>query len=173
MKTRTVATVGAIVMAVALPQLFHVAGRLLGVGTALGETFLPMHIAIFAVGLLAGTYVGGIAGLLAPLVSCLLTGMPAYAMLPFMMIELASYGLISGALSDKNIPTIVKLLIAQIGGRAIRAVALLIGFYGFSTQIPPITALTSIKTGLPGLLIQWVTIPLVMYFVARSVDRDE
>ena len=41
-----------------LPQAFHVFGQ--GVGMA----FLPMHLPIILAGLLAGPYVGAIAGLL-------------------------------------------------------------------------------------------------------------
>ena len=93
-KTKTAATVISIAAAVALPQLFHLLGMVSNMGTSLGETFLPMHIAIFMVGLLAGPVAGIISGALAPLASILLTGMPSSAMLPFTIIELAMYGLI-------------------------------------------------------------------------------
>lgn len=75
-KTQAMATVLALMAAVALPQLFHVMGRVSGLGTAFGETLLPMHLPIILVGLLAGTYAGGLAGLLAPVISFALTGMP-------------------------------------------------------------------------------------------------
>ena len=40
-----IATLVAIALAVALPELFHALGSVTNMGTALGETFLPMHIA--------------------------------------------------------------------------------------------------------------------------------
>ncbi len=90
-KKQTVAALLAVVAAVALPQLFHVMGYLSGLGTALGEIFLPMHLPILFIGLLAGPYAGAIAGACSPLVSFALTGMPGSAMLPFMMLELCTY----------------------------------------------------------------------------------
>ncbi len=63
-KVQTLATFAAIVGAVAVPQIFHTLGAISGLGTALGETFLPMHLPIILVGLLAGPYAGAIAGLL-------------------------------------------------------------------------------------------------------------
>ena len=87
LSVKAAATVLAIVAAVALPQLFHVIGAVSGQGTALGVAFLPMHLPIIFIGLIAGPAVGAIAGAAAPLVSFLLSGMPMLAMLPFMMIE--------------------------------------------------------------------------------------
>lgn len=58
---KAAATVLAIVAAVALPQLFHVIGAVSGRGTALGVAFLPMHLPIIFVGLIAGPAVGAIA----------------------------------------------------------------------------------------------------------------
>ena len=74
--TKTAATLLAIVAAVVLPQLFHVIGAVSGQGTMLGVAFLPMHLPIIFVGLIAGPAVGAIAGAAAPLVSFLLSGMP-------------------------------------------------------------------------------------------------
>lgn len=91
-------------------------------GTSLGETFLP----IIPVGLLAGQYAGAISGLLGPLCSFALSGMPSAVMLPFMMVELCVYGLTAGILRNVKLPTIVKVVIAQIAGRAVRAGAILL-----------------------------------------------
>ena len=55
---KAAATVLAIVAAVALPQLFHVIGAVSGQGTMLGVAFLPMHLPIIFVGLIAGPAVG-------------------------------------------------------------------------------------------------------------------
>ena len=89
---KAAATVLAIVAAVALPQLFHVIGAVSGQGTMLGVAFLPMHLPIIFVGLIAGPAAGAIAGAAAPLASFLLSGMPMLAMLPLMMVDLFAYG---------------------------------------------------------------------------------
>ena len=156
-KKQTVAALLAIVAAVALPQLFHVMGYLSGLGTALGEIFLPMHLPI-------GPYAGAIAGACSPLVSFALTGMPGSAMLPFMMLELCTYGVCSGLLRTAKMPCIGKVLIAQVSGRAVRAIALLLAVFVFHTTKLPISIIwNSIVVGIFGLVLQWNFIPLIMY----------
>lgn len=172
-KTKTLATIGAIIAAVALPQLLHIIGLVSNMGTTLGEAFLPMHIAILTAGLLGGGTVGFISGALAPLISFALTGMPSVYMLPFMMIELASYGLICGLLANKSMPTIAKLLIAQIGGRAVRAVFIVGAFYLLGSKIAPAVIFTSIAAGLPGLILQWTLIPLLIYYINTKSQNGE
>ena len=54
LKAQTLAAAAAVAGAVVLPQFFHAAGAAVGAGTALGEVFLPMHLPIILVGLLAG-----------------------------------------------------------------------------------------------------------------------
>lgn len=168
-KNQTLATIGAVAAAVALPQLFHVMGALSSTGTALGETFLPMHLPIILAGLLAGPFVGAVSGLLSPLVSFALTGMPTSAMLPFMMIELCVYGLASGLLRNVKMPVIVKVLITQVAGRCVRAAAILIAIYVFgNTAIPVAVIWNSIAAGIFGLALQWALIPLVVYRVEKK-----
>ena len=60
-KAQTIAAVTAVIAAVALPQLFHIMGAMSGLGTKLGEVFLPMHLPVILVGLLAGPYSGAAA----------------------------------------------------------------------------------------------------------------
>ena len=74
-------------------------------------------------------------------------------MLPFMMIELCAYGVFAGLLKDVKIPTIAKVLIAQIAGRAVRGI------------------FTSILTGLFGILLQLIIIPLAVYRL-KEADNE-
>lgn len=172
-KLQTVATIVAIIGAVAVPQFFHLLGRISGMGTALGETFLPMHLPIILVGLLAGPYAGAIAGLLGPLASFQLCAMPTAVMLPFMMLELCGYGLCAGLLRSIKMPVIVKVLIAQVAGRLLRAAAILVAVYGFgNTQIKPAIIWTSIGKGIFGLVLQWVLLPLIVYRV-ENVKNEQ
>ena len=172
-KVQALAAVIAAAAAVALPQLFHVAGAALGLGAAMGETFLPMHLPVILVGLLAGPWAGAIAGLLAPLVSYGLTGMPALAMLPFMTIEVCVYGLSAGLLRNLKFPAVGKVLGVQFAGRLVRAVAILLAFHVLgSTKIAPAIIWTSIKAGLPGLILQWVLIPVILWCVERARSRE-
>ncbi len=172
-KVQTIATIAAIVGAVAVPQLFHALGAVSGLGTSLGETFLPMHLPIILVGLLAGPYAGAVAGMLGPLASFAVSGMPGAAMLPFMMIELCAYGLLAGLLRNVKLPTIVKVLAVQIGGRVVRAVAILLAVYAFGNErLNVATIWMSIVTGLFGLALQWALIPLTVYRVENLKKHE-
>ncbi|MCD7727191.1 MAG: ECF transporter S component [Ruminococcus sp.] len=172
-KAQVLYTIGAIIAAVALPQIFHLIGAASGAGTAPGETFLPMHLPIILVGLLAGPYVGAIAGLLGPVASFALSGMPTAVMLPFMMIELCIYGLSAGLLRNVKMPSLVKVLISQVAGRAVRALAIVVAIYLFNnTNVHVQTIWNSIVAGLPGLVIQWALIPLIAFRV-DSIKKNE
>ncbi|MDR0944795.1 MAG: ECF transporter S component, partial [Bifidobacteriaceae bacterium] len=68
---------------------------------AVGNALLPMHIPVLLCGLLCGWQYGAVVGLILPLLSSGLTGMPP--MLPIglgMCVELAVYGLVSGLLGQ-------------------------------------------------------------------------
>lgn len=154
----------AVVVAVALPQLFHVLGRLSGTGTVPGSIFSPMHLPVIFVGLLAGPLAGGVSGLLSPLMSHLMSGMPGTPMVPLMMAELVGYGLAAGLLRNRTLPCIVKVLVAQVAGRLVYALAILVAVHFFGrTNFSVASILPSVVVGLPGLLLQWVFIPLVLY----------
>ena len=169
---KAAATVLAIVAAVALPQLFHVIGAVSGQGTMLGVTFLPMHLPIIFVGLIAGPAVGAIAGAAAPLVSFLLSGMPMLAMLPLMMIELCAYGLIAGLLRSVKLPSLVKVVLAQLAGRVVLTVATAIAVFVFGSSDSIAATWTSdLAAGLPGLALQWALIPLAAYWSESLIRR--
>jgi uncharacterized membrane protein len=171
-KTKSLITLAAIIAAVALPQVFHYAGVLAGTGALPGATFLPMHIPVFVAAFMAGPVVGVIAGAMSPLVSYFFTlavfgaPMPALALLPFMMFELAGYGLVAGFLHKAKTPVFVNLIMAQLAGRALRALAVLIAVFILGVNNPPSaisTIWTTITVGLPGIMLQWALIPLVIY----------
>lgn len=176
-KTKTAAAVLAVIAAVALPQICHYLGMISNLGTSIGETFLPMHIAIFLVGYFAGAWAGLGAGLLSPVISFALTTvmgrpMPALAMLPFMTIELGVYGLTTGLFAKSKIPTLATLFIAQAAGRAVRALAIVAGVYAFGAGVSVATIWTSIYAGLPGLILQWILIPLLVYYVRKKAKHE-
>lgn len=166
LKAQTAAALAAAAGAVILPQIFHLLGAAAGLNTALGEIFLPMHLPVLLVGLLAGPYAGAAAGLIAPVVSFALSGMPGPAMLPFMTIELCIYGLVSGLLRTVKMPTLAKVLLAQVSGRAVRAAAILLAVNVLHISALPVSIIwTSVKVGAFGLALQWVLLPLLVYRV--------
>lgn len=152
----------AVATAVILPQVFHAVGILSGTGTAVGAALLPMHLSVLLAGMLGGPTVGLMAGILSPLVSFGISGMPAAAVLPFMVIELGIYGLTAGGLSKTKLPTFVQLLITQAAGRIARAAAMVFAIYALgNSQLTVASIGAFIVDGLFGILLQWALLPLL------------
>lgn len=171
-KIKSLVTLTAILCAAALPQVFHVIGAASGFGAMPGATFLPMHIPVLIAGLLGGPVAGLLAGALSPVVSMGFTSamgmtvMPASALLPFMTVELASYGFAAGILHKAKTPVFVNLLIAQVFGRAMRAAAVLAAVFLLGINSPAASVDTiwnMVIIGLPGIILQWALIPLIIY----------
>ncbi len=164
---QTLSAIIAIICAVVLPQIIHTIGLLSGSNSALGEILLPMHLPIIVVGFIAGPYAGALTGLLAPAISFGLTAMPGQLMLPFITIEMTCYGLAAGLIRNANFNSLIKVLIVQIVGRTVRAVAILAGFYLFAGVVAPKIILTSIAVGFVGILIQWIVVPNIIKSISK------
>jgi hypothetical protein len=172
-KMKTLIVAAAVILSIVLPQIFHAIGVFFGVGTAPGAAFLPMHIPVLLAGLIAGPFAGLAAGILSPLCSSALTGMPGSAMLPFMVLELAGYGFTSGMMSRIKMPVFFKLLISQIAGRALRAGAVLFAIFILGSHMDVSIIRSFVIAGLPGILLQWVLIPLIMHRIQKgTADND-
>ena len=163
--------VAATTAAVALPQICHLLSGHFGLGSQLGEMLLPMHLPVILIGLLIGPQAGFGAGLAGPLISFLLTGMPKAALLPFMMIELAAYGLCAGLLRRVSMPTVCRVLLTQIVGRGVRAAAIVVAVYGFGyTALSPSIIWLSIAAGAVGIALQLLLIPLFCRIVEKRAQ---
>ncbi len=172
-KAQTIATVVAVAFVILLPQLIHMIGLETGTGSSLGEMLLPMHLPIIMVGFIAGPVVGTISGFLAPLISFVVTGMPGMVMLPFITIELVVYGFASGVIREVKINTFAKVIIVQIVGRLARSLAILAAVYLMGNAVVKTSVIwTSIKTGLVGILLQLVLIPLSVYVIRKAISNE-
>ena len=161
---RVLLTMMVVTAAVALPHVCHWLGRQLGYGTALGEMLLPMHLPVMLAGMLGGPVTGLVCGVASPLISFALTAMPKMAMLPFMTVELAVYGLAAGLLRNTRLPSLAQVMLVQVAGRAVRALVLAVAIYGFGFAGLPLSVVwTSVTAGLAGILIQWAVLPLPMW----------
>ncbi len=153
-----------IALGIILPQLFHVFGQ-----TA-GQTFLPMHIPVLLAGLLIGPYWGLCVAIATPILSSLITGMPPVPMLYFMLVELATYAVISGLLSGK-LNIYLNLIITLVCGRIVYGLGLVaaVNLFGMTFKFANTTAFFGgIVTGLPGIAIQLVFIPIIMYALKKG-----
>lgn len=155
-----------VALGIIFPMVFHSIGA--------GPVFLPMHIPILLAGFLVGPTVGCIVGLVTPLLSALLTGMPP--LMPpkaqMMTVELASYGLLAGILYRvlrQNL--VLSLLIAMVAGRIVYGLlgAYLLPMFGFKpiSAFYPITG--GILASLPGIVIQLVFVPSIVWLVERRL----
>ena len=145
----------------------------------LGKNLLNI-LPVLLGGFILGPWFGALVGVLSPLVSSLLTAMPALARLPFMMIELAVYGLVSGLMyntfkfNKKKMGTYISLLTAMLCGRIVYAISLFVAVNLMGIQCGgPIAAVTATVSGVPGIIIQVLIIPPVVYALERSgyIDR--
>ncbi|MBS6373774.1 MAG: ECF transporter S component [Erysipelotrichaceae bacterium] len=156
----------ALLMAVGvlLPIVFHSVG-----GMAVGTLLLPMHLPILIAGALLGWEYGLLCAIITPLVSFMTTGMPMLAKLPYMMAELICYGIIIALLYKKTNKLLLSLLAAQLIGRAVYAFLLFGTALLFNWQnVSAITVWTAFVTGLPGIVLQWVLVPLVISAIKRE-----
>jgi uncharacterized membrane protein len=151
-------------LAVLLPVGFHSFG--LG-----GRVFLPMHVPVLLAGFLVGPAGGLVVGLLAPGLSHLLTGMPPTYAVPLMSAELPVYGLVAGmAYQRLRMNIYVALIAAMVLGRLIFGFSLFL--LGLFLDLP-YTAATFfsggvIITGLPGMALQIVIIPIIVAAIKRE-----
>lgn len=81
-----------IAIGVVLPQAFHMIPNA-------GSVILPMHIPVLISGFAVGPLYGLLCGILTPVLSHFIFGMPPAPVLPGMICELAVYGLMTGLLN--------------------------------------------------------------------------
>ena len=148
-----------------LPMAFH------SIPNA-GQVFLPMHIPVLLCGLICGWPYGGVCGLLGPLLSSLITSMPPAAMLPSMMVECCVYGFASGLLMKyvRTKHAVADLYISLVSAMALgRIVAGLAKAWILTPGVPPFAwVTTSLVAGVPGIAIQLVLMPMVVFALTRA-----
>lgn len=163
-----------IAFAILLPQAFHLAGV-----PQSGQVFLPMHIPVLLGGLALGPAFGFGIGVFSPLISSLLTNMPAPDRLPFMIAELAAYGFMSGLMYNtlnfcrRKAGIYISLVLSMVFGRAVYAAALFAAAELLHIKgIAVVMALNATVTGIYGIIIQLVFIPPIIFALERSGYLD-
>ena len=152
-------------LCVVVPMVFHAIPN----G---GAMFLPMHIPVLLCGMICGWPLGLACGAIGPLLSSLITGMPATAALPGMMVECAVYGAVAGLLlkyirtGNRYADLYISLIPAMLLGRVISGIfKALILTPGLSLTA---WATASFVTGLPGIAIQLVLVPILVLGLERA-----
>lgn len=166
MKAKDVVITGLMVaVGIILPQAFHV------FGTGAGNIFLPIQYGVFLTGMLVSPVYGGIAGMLIPVLSSLLTGMPPVPKVYFMIPELVTYGIVTGLFIKVTTP-VKALVIAMVTGRAVYGAALIMGMFLFEIKAPFMNVngfIYSMVMGIPGLLIQLLVLPIIYKKVSKGI----
>lgn len=148
-------------LGIVLPRIFHILA-----GSSAGATFLPMHIAVLIAALTFGIISGTIVAGSSIIFSYLLTGMPALARLPYMLIELVIYAVLLGVF-NKKFNNYFSLVVTIILGRILYALTLFVAIDIFGFQTYGISVIESIKAGMPGIIIQLLCIP----FIAKTINE--
>ncbi len=163
-KRMTLAAVCA-AMCVVLPIAFH------SIPNA-GSVFLPMHIPVLVCGMICGWPYGLLCGLMGPLLSSVLTGMPPAAVLPAMMVECGTYGLVSGLMlkflrtKSTYADLYIALVTAMLAGRVVSGIAKALIFSPGMAMSAWVTA--SFVTAIPGIVIQLVFLPSVVFTLMKA-----
>ena len=151
-----------VVCAVVLPQIFHAAGVLLGVGGKLGQIFLPMYIPVLIIGFWRGPATGAVAGLLSPIVSFWITNMPSSALLPFIIIELSAIGALAGIFSKSKLPAVLRVLSVQVIAKLVRIGALALSLYIMNGTVSTAALFNGILISVPGVILQLALVTLLL-----------
>lgn len=146
-----------------LPMAFHVLGP--------GTTFLPMHIPVLMAGFSLGLPMALLVGILTPILSSLLTGMPLiFPVLPFMILELGTYALGTSFLyRTLKWNVYVSLLVTMVLGRiaAMGAVWVLVNYTTAKLPNPWVFITGAITAGIPGIFIQLILIPPIVIMLRK------
>jgi len=168
---KSVNTAICIALCIVLPFAFHTIPN----G---GTLFSPMHLPVLLCGIVCGPQYGLLCGLLGPLLSSFITGMPVMAYLPTMMIELAIYGFVSGFMmllvhTERQLADLyISLLSAMLSGRIItgliRAFIFTPGAYTLKAW-----AIGYFVSCIPAIIIQLLLIPILYLALQKAGFADK
>ncbi len=151
-----------------LPIGFHA----LGWG---GRIFLPMHLPILVAGFVVGPALAASLGLIVPLLSAALTGMPPLAppIALLMSVELAAKAAVASLLYRRlGLSLWVALPAALLANWIVLALAAVAAAGFFAIRTPPLRYLAAVMAlTWPGVLLQVVAAPAAVAVIERRVPR--
>lgn len=171
---RTVSTAALVcALSVIVPQIFHLIG-----GKPLGNSFLPMHLPVLLGGYLLSPIAAAICGMLSPVLSFLLTGMPPMPRLLFMIFELGAYGLFTSLFARKcRLPVFLSLPLSMAAGRAVYFFSAVFALHILHLEIsgmPSAAAalISAVTTGIPGIILQIIAVPALLAALHKAKVID-
>ncbi len=155
-----------IALGLVIPLLFHTVG-----GGAAGRTFLPMFLPLLLLGLLSRWWIAALAGLITPMLSSLLTGMPPILpTAPMMMVELATMAAIA-SLMHRHLRLNVwsATVIALVASRAAEALMVMALGSWLAIELPWwIYVAATVAAGWPGIVLLIVLIPPLVLTIEKT-----
>jgi hypothetical protein len=150
-----------------------------------GAVFLPMQFFVLLGGLALGWRAGLLVGLLTPLLSHAISGMPLLALLPQITIENSAYGFTAGLLRERfNLGIYKSLLFSMLGGRLALLWAVTFIYWNNVIPIPMVASWLQpvsntslaylwavIIQGLPGIILQLIFLPLLAGVADRWLQK--
>ncbi len=130
-----------------------------------GKMFLPMHIPVFIGAFFLSPLYSFAVGALTPVISSFLTGMPPlFPMTPIMVAELSCAAFFISVLVKKRLGNVYfQLFAGLLAARVVSGVMVYFLMLVADIDIHPVVFLkTSIITGIPGILLQMIMIPLIV-----------
>ncbi|CEN83226.1 Predicted membrane protein [[Clostridium] sordellii] len=154
-----------IAFGIILPMIFHTVNLA-------GNIFLPMHIPVLIGGFLLGPVCGMLIGIITPVLSGFMTGMPPIIpVMPIMAFELCAYGFLTGYIFNKTKKIYITLFCTMLGGRLFAV----IGAYLVSITVAPkvnplLFVFGNITMAIPGILIQLIFIPIFIKYLNNNLE---
>ena len=174
-KEKSTLKIKKLVLAALLLALGLVLPFLTGNIPQIGSMLLPMHLPVLLCGFVCGWKWGLCVGFVLPILRNLLFGMPP--MIPTalcMAFELAAYGAVSGLcyglFRQNRLRVLISLLIAMVCGRVVWGIVSFLEyalFMGKSFSLAMFWA-GGFANAWPGMILQLVLIPLVIYALERA-----
>ena len=164
---RATVTAACIALCAVLPLAFHAVG--------LGAAFSPIHLPVLLCGLLCGGAYGAFCGAAGPLLSCLVSGMPAAVQLIYMIPETLTYGLFAGFLfqrirtgsltADLYLSLVPAMILGRVVGGCAHAIFFLATDRAYSVALWAAAYLTG---SLPAIAVQLILIPALLIVLIKA-----
>jgi hypothetical protein len=154
-----------VALGIVLPMAFHMIG-------GAGPVFLPMHIPVLVAGFFLNWPLALLVGVMTPFLSALMTGMPPiFPMMPIMMLELGTYGMVISLLRSRFVKwPYMSLVIAMVLGRVAAGFMVYVLATFFAAKLPPVSLFIqgALVKGAPGIVIQLIFVPALVFALTKS-----
>ena len=155
-------------LGIILPQAFHMIPNA-------GTILLPMHIPVLICGFICGPFYGLIIGILTPFLSHVIFAMPPTIMLGQMLVELGTYGFLTGILNktikiknelEKNyVVLILSMFIGRIMYGLANSLIFKTGNYALNIWLS-----SAFIIALPGIIIQLLLVPTLVKTIKKLLN---